>query len=191
MNTSKLPIVRKAYKVYHKGMLKRYNACDGYSLDELPVTYADTPSEAKKNAKDLNDYEINGNPHTFTDIRVLRAKGADIVLWDGNEITRNHLEFSIKEQERVNKRREAIEKYPDGSYFYVQNGFVGNSVCFWRKKSAGYTTEIDNAEMFSKNEILEKFVNGREEDIIWAATHINEIISRHVNANKLDYSYRH
>lgn len=33
--------------------------------------------------------------------------------------------------------------------YYIQNGITGNALAWWAKGSAGYTTDIDNAERFS------------------------------------------
>ncbi len=36
--------------------------------------------------------------------------------------------------------------------FYIQNGYVGNAMAWWAKGSAGYTTDIEQAEKYSEAE---------------------------------------
>ncbi len=53
---------------------------------------------------------------------------------------------------------EAIEKHlepespENGDLYYLQNGFVGNDMCFWRKNGAGYTTNLDEAHVFTRKQ---------------------------------------
>ena len=58
------------------------------------------------------------------------------------------------------------------------------------KALSGYTTDINLAQVFIKEEILEKFINGREEDKIWEFNHVMSKITNHVDAQKLDYKYQ-
>ena len=75
-----MEILKKAYTVWHEGMLNE-NPHLGFRLDEIPVTYVSSPSEAKQKAEWLSDYEIDDEPHKFTDIKVRRAKTADKVMY--------------------------------------------------------------------------------------------------------------
>lgn len=36
--------------------------------------------------------------------------------------------------------------------YYLQNGVVGNDMLFWRKDGEGYTTNLEEAEVFTKKE---------------------------------------
>lgn len=39
--------------------------------------------------------------------------------------------------------------------FYIQKGFVGNSMMWWRKSDCGYSVNLKEARVFSKEEALE------------------------------------
>lgn len=184
-----MEILKKAYTVWHEGMLND-NPHLGFRMDELPVTYANTPSEAKQNAQDLNDYEIDGEPHKFTDIKVRRAKMADKVMYKGREVSKWQMESQIKEEKRIQERTDKVNAFPDGTNFYVQNGYVGNSVLWWGLRSSGYTTDLSKAELYTKEEVLQRFVNGREEDRIWEAKHVLENRRQHVDGQYLNSQYQ-
>ena len=34
--------------------------------------------------------------------------------------------------------------------YVIQNGYVGNAMLFWKKEGAGYTTNLDDSELFEK-----------------------------------------
>jgi len=184
-----MDILKKAFTVWHEGMLNE-NPHLGYRMDELPVTYADGPGEAKTECQWLNDYEIDGEPHKFTDIRVRRAKNADKIMFRGLEVERWRMESTLSEEIRIQKRTDKVNTFPDGTNFYVQNGFVGNSVLWWGLRSSGYTTDLSKAELYTKEEILKSFVNGREQDRIWNATHVLEKVKQHVDGQYLDQANR-
>jgi hypothetical protein len=184
-----LPIIRKAYKVWHRGMLDR-NPYEGYEIETLPVTFANSPGEAKANAREVDDFSIDGEPHAFTDLKVIRAKGEDIIQTpEGQEIRRSLYGQRLKEAARIKERTEKVNRFPDDALFYIQNGYVGNAVCWWGLNSAGYVTNIDKAQTYSKAEVLERFVNGREEDRIWEASHVRQAIKRVVDSQFLDPAY--
>ena len=39
--------------------------------------------------------------------------------------------------------------------YFIQNGYSGNAMCFWAKNGRGYTSDIDNAEEFTKEEAID------------------------------------
>jgi hypothetical protein len=41
-----MELIKKAFRIWHEGMLSD-NPHEGYRIDEIPVTYADSPGEAK------------------------------------------------------------------------------------------------------------------------------------------------
>ena len=57
--------------------------------------------------------------------------------------------------------------------YYLQDsrGYVGNDVLFWAKGSAGYTTNIDKAELFTKEQAMLQN-KCRETDIPWPEKYI-------------------
>ena len=183
-----MKIIKKAYKVWHDGMLND-NPHLGYSMDDLPLTYADTPGEAKTLAKEPYNFELYGGEHKYTDLKVRRAYGGDIVLHNNIEKKRWLVKLELMEEKRVNERRANVEKFDDDSCFYIQNGYVGNSVMWWAKNGSGYTTDIEKAQLYTKQEVLDKFVGGREEDIIWESKHVLNNIKKHVDAQYLSRGY--
>lgn len=61
--------------------------------------------------------------------------------------------------------------------YYIQNGWVGNAVLWWGKDSHGYTTEIDKAGKFTKEET--KKIIQRPEDIAWECNHVDANLKAH------------
>ena len=55
--------------------------------------------------------------------------------------------------------------------YYIQNGWVGNAILWWAKDSKGYTTEIDKAGIFNKEEA--KLIIKRPEDKAWECSHVD------------------
>ena len=58
--------------------------------------------------------------------------------------------------------------------FYLQDsrGFVGNDMQFWRKHGNGYTTDLSQAEIYTKEE-AEAMHRNRETDIPWPKEYID------------------
>lgn len=181
-------IIKKAFIVWHDGMLNK-NPYLGYEISNVPVIYALTGNDAKKRATEPYDYSLYGEKPRYIDLNVRRAKNADIVMFEKREMRRSLVKEVLKERERFVKRKEDVDKLPDDTMFYIQNGYVGNSVSWWRLNSCGYTTDITNAQKYTKQEVLEKFVAGREEDIIWCADHVLKNIVQHVDAQYLNNQY--
>jgi hypothetical protein len=184
-----MELIKKAFRVWHDGMLSD-NPHEGYRINELPVTYADSPGEAKSLATEPFEWTLYDDEPKFTDLKVRRAAGMDKVMFEGDEKKRWQVEMMNREQKRIEKRRQAVDRFPDNSHFYIQNGYVGNSVLWWGKNSNGYTSDIHKAELYTKQEVLEQFVNGREEDVIWESEHIHENIRSHVDGQYLSKEYR-
>lgn len=63
---------------------------------------------------------------------------------------------------------------PDEEGYYIQDsrGYVGNDMLFWQK-GGGYTTNLDLAEVFSK-ERVERLCQERETDIAWPVKYMQE-----------------
>ncbi len=82
------------------------------------------------------------------------------------------------------ERRLAIEAHAERTLYYVQCSTVGNCVLWWARKGNGYTTDLNNAQIFTKKEILEN--NWRTTDLIWRADHITKNISSMVDHQNLN-----
>jgi len=181
-------LIKKAWRVYHDGMIGHP---DKYgSIDEIDVVYADTANEAKMGNHDAYDWYLDGDYNTYpsyTDLKVKRVKYMDKVMFEDREIKRNQHDSIVQERERIEKRREKLMKLPDNEYFYVQDsrGYVGNAVLWWAIDSKGYVTDLSEAHKYTKQEILDKFVSGRETDIIWVGSHVEKAIRKYVDSQYL------
>jgi hypothetical protein len=88
-------------------------------------------------------------------------------------------------------RNDRLNLLPDDEMYYIQDtrGYVGNCVLWWQLKNSGYTTNIDLAEKYTKEEMLDICLNGRETDVPWIASHIEENLTRHVDMQNLDSTF--
>lgn len=178
MKTKKLEIVKKAFVVWHEGMLDR-NPHEGYTIESLPVTYADTSGQAKQIASIPSDFYLHDKPHRFIDLKVRRAPNADKVMFEGNVTTPNAIQRDIEEKEviaqkqsRVTARTLKVDSYPDDAKFYIGDGYVGNCILWWGLNSNGRVCNITEAQLYSKTEVLKRFVAGSENIEIWESTHV-------------------
>lgn len=199
MKIPKHTIEKKAYIVWHRGMIDTYSYEGFLSIHEIPVTYAECETDAKRKAKDLlNDYFIDGQPHKYSDIKTKRSLNQDYIKLEEdflhhkkNEVVkRHHLHYNIDLHKKKEERKKIVESYHPDTKFYIQSGYVGNSVLWWRKNSSGYTTNIDDAQQYSRNEILKSHLNCRDEDHIWESEHVLKNVSKHVNSQHLDLTYK-
>lgn len=73
----------------------------------------------------------------------------------------------------------------EGYYIQYTKQFVGNSVLWWRPNRGGYTSDIDQAGIYSAEEArrIERRRDGT--DKAWPRSVIDRIISQHVDAQKL------
>jgi len=176
-----LPIIKKAFNVYHRGMLRTY---DFYKVSDTPIVHANTSGEAKSKAPSvLYDYEIDGEQHNYTDIRVKRNKSCDIVLFEGNEVKRWIAEDELKCREVERD----ILSLPDDEYYYVQDkrSYVGNAVLWWAQDNRGYTTDLNRAHKYTKQDIVKQFARKRETDIVWRASHVENAVREYVDGQYL------
>ena len=58
--------------------------------------------------------------------------------------------------------------------FYLQDSrsYVGNDILFWAKDGKGYTTDLSNAHIYTKEEAVEQH-KSRETDIPWPKDYID------------------
>lgn len=59
--------------------------------------------------------------------------------------------------------------------YYIQNGWIGNAISWWAKDSKGYTTEIDKAGKYTKEEA--KSIIQRPEDKAWECSHVDNCLA--------------
>lgn len=168
----KLEIVQKAYIVWHEGMIG-YPPEQFRSIDDIDVTYAKTPGEAKCYGKsEAYDYELYGEDPSFIDLKVKRAKHADRIRFEDKIVNRYYVQELLERRKRIEKRRKQVMKHPEDALFYIQRGYVGNSMLFWGLGSAGYTCKLNQSQKYTRVEVLKRFLDGNPDDRIWPADHI-------------------
>ena len=66
--------------------------------------------------------------------------------------------------------------------YYVQDSrdYVGNSMLWWRRNGAGYTTDISQAGQYAEKP------GDRDTDILWPVEYINSIATLHVDHQRTD-----
>lgn len=188
-----MKLIKKAFTVWHEGMLNQNPELGYYEVEEIPVVYADSPTEAKTIAKEPYDFNIHdtymagGRKPTFIDLKVRRAPEADKVLFEGREITRREAVIGMLIMQKIKIRNEKISKYPDDTCFYIQNGYVGNCVAWHGKNGSGYPCDITKAQLFTKAEVLAH--KWRDEDRIWESKHVLANLKYHVDSQYLNSEF--
>jgi hypothetical protein len=175
-------IILKAYLIYHDGLLSGDYNHDNYIIDNSEIVYGKTTGEAKAQGLGLHEGSL-GRRLEYTDIRTKRVKSEDFVYFEGEEIKRWKMELEFGYRERTKK----MEELPDDEMFYVQNmrNYVGNAVLWWGLNSSGYVTDLKKAHKYTKEEIIKKFGRGRETDVIWPASHVENAIREYVDIQGL------
>jgi len=71
--------------------------------------------------------------------------------------------------------------------YYLQDTrqYVGNCILFWSKGNAGYTCNLDNAAVFTKEEAYRRHKN-RKSDIPRLKSKMDKIALRHVDMQLLN-----
>jgi hypothetical protein len=167
----KLEIVKKCYQV-RVATVSRYFEEDGW--EEM---MANTPAEAKRN------FDRDIDP---IDLEARRYKDCDLVLFEGREELRFRAMKYIESQKLKAKRTKLVMRFPADTMFYVHKGYSGNSVAFWAKGGGGYTTNIERAELFTRQEILDDFCGFDYEVKIWPAKEVEARVIRTVDSQYLD-----
>ncbi len=171
-----LQIIKKAYEVKDPSVGWDNDAPD----ENWEIVFAKTSGEAKTMCSEKN---------SFLTVKVRRLKNADIVLHEGNEIARWKILEALKEDKRIEDRLLKVMRFPETEMFYVQNGYVGNSCYWWALGSRGYTTDIDKAQKYDREDILKRFIGRSDEHKIWSASHVEANVSRQVDSQHLDYQF--
>ncbi len=85
-----------------------------------------------------------------------------------------------------NKRKKAIEALSNDTMFYWQSyGYVGNCPNLWKKGSGGYTTEINDAELYTKEETLKQLACRRDQDTFWKEDDLRCAVIEVVDSQKI------
>lgn len=170
-------MIKKAYKVYSFEEYKNY--FPPLDITDCITVFAETNQKAK--TKYLESHPFND----YIDLRAKRYPQHDLI--DG--IYRWILDADAERAAKKAKRVEFLESQSEETMFYIQNGYVGNSVLFWALGGSGYTSNVEKAQKYTKEEVLNKFVGGREEDRIWVASHVESKISKHVDMQYLENEF--
>lgn len=177
MNTQSESKREKAYKVIDPTLFEYpYRVTE----DDWQVVYATSPGKAKRLCREYS---------TYLNIRVKRCKKADKIEFEGRETTVASRDFILKERARIQARLVGVQSHPDDETFYIQNGYVGNSVLWWAINGNGYTVDLEKAHEYTKDEVISHFVNSRPDDVIWAASHVRQHIRKHVDGQYLNLEY--
>jgi hypothetical protein len=177
-----MKLLEKAYRVWVHSHIGEYPV---FKPNDVSVIYAKNVSEAKGKC-DLRDAKNrHGEPARYIDIFCQRVQHMDRV--EGNDGYPT-LRFQYMEQLQKDKRNEKLQYLDENETYYVQDArsYLGNSVFWWALNSNGYTTYINKAQKYTKDEIIKRFSNGRDTDIIWNSKHVEENVSSHVDIQNLD-----
>ena len=75
--------------------------------------------------------------------------------------------------------------------YYLQDSrtLVGNCIMWWRKNRAGYTTKLELAHVFTREEAMEQH-KSRKTDIPWPKAYVDEIAYRTVDIQNSERGMR-
>lgn len=183
-----LQVIKKAFQVYHDGMLSS-NPNEGYLLEDIPAILAADANEAKSKATEPYDWNLNGSMPRYIDLRVKRYAEGDRVLYNGVETTRREAEENKREADRVAERVAKINAYPDDAMFYVSHGYHGDIILWNGLNDSGYTTNVVKAQKYTKEEVLKSYVQGPYEHKIWEASHVESNLTKVANNEHLTHSF--
>lgn len=64
---------------------------------------------------------------------------------------------------------------PAEEMFYIQNGYVGNAVCWWAKNSRGYVSDLESAEKYTREQASAIVERSRGKGFVgWPCKYIDE-----------------
>lgn len=184
IDINKLPIVKKAYKVDNRIFEEDWYYGDDY--------FYGTENEAKSHFLDLHSDELLSNGcdrlEKYIQVKVLRDKSMDMMLYEGFEILRHKLfRMNDREKEKLeeDKRKKSVEN-SSSEFFYVgrKSEYVGNSMVFWGKAGQGYTCYLDIAEVYSREDILKSWP-WRDSDEFWPKESVDKATSIQVDMQQL------
>lgn len=80
---------------------------------------------------------------------------------------------------------DGLDRPQDLYYLQDRRQYVGNSMLWWRKNGKGYTCEITEAHVFTREEAYSHH-ESRDTDVPWRKDYIDARISSHIDAQKCD-----
>ena len=171
----KIELIKKAWKVDPSIF------SNSWDFQNEPIEYGDTEDEVCK--KFLLKYKGALNSEIL-DIEVFRKKSQDWIMCGDLQGLRSDVEIEIKLRERMDKIKNSSSEY-----YYIQNGYLENSILWWGKNGRGHTINLDEAGIFTKEYILKHFEksNWRKRDIFWSCESVQKGIIRVVDQQLLDF----
>jgi len=142
----KLDIIQKAYEL---NLDKIY---ESYHYSEV-VVFAETRGQAKQKINreiDIEDYKLDfiEDEMTFLNMPVRRAKQYDKVIYKGEEMRRNQVEYKLR-IEKENNRIENFLSDPNITHCYIMKR---GSYYSWNY--SGYVSYSTHAGVYSKEEAV-------------------------------------
>lgn len=130
---------KKAYKVGEPSAISRFKTYGINSPEDLIGTsYAETPGKAKAEFAH-NDYV------SFTSLRCVRCPEDDLYLFEGKEKTMHYIQRTVKHRE-WRKRLSGMAEDTPNKKVLIYSGQWGS---YWRSNSAGYTSNTNEAGVYT------------------------------------------
>lgn len=74
----------------------------------------------------------------------------------------------------------------ENDLYYLQvHGYSGNSLLWWKKGRCGYTTDVRNAEVFTREQAFAQAEVRPDEDTPWRKDYIDSRVEHSVNSEKV------
>ncbi len=140
---SKLPLVKRAYEAWTKSLIEEYP----FQKHTVRIL-AEVGSKkriGKAKMQFLQDHRCDiGDDESYLDVRVQRCRQSDIILFEGDFITKESAFSRLLERDRKEKTKEFVEKNK-GKQVYIYSGQWG---AYWRTNNRGYTDQRDEAGIY-------------------------------------------
>lgn len=78
------------------------------------------------------------------------------------------------------------QRTPDELYYLQVKGYCGNSLLWWKKDRHGYTCDIQQAHVFTREEAFGQHECRPTEDFPWRKDYIDARLQHHVNCDVVD-----
>lgn len=75
--------------------------------------------------------------------------------------------------------------------YYIQDtrSYIGNCVVWWRAGGRGYTTDLDDAGLYTQQEALAQH-RSRETDVPWLCSEIEPLVRRTIDMQDIHFDLR-
>lgn len=175
-------ILKKAYIVWHDGMLVYSNPEGFSSWKYCPSVYATGPGQAKQISTEWRDWSLDSYQDAdFTDLYCRRYPADDLLEVDGEQVIR-HI---YTEKKADDEYRAKLNNLPDQLYLIraIDKGFRGNYPVWWGPNSTGYTTDFNKAGRYSKWDVVQICKKGQQEP--WPESCLQKHLVTVVNYDRL------